>query len=260
MKKSCVAVVAGIFLLLPMIVKGQDIPNVKLVGLRVVGPGYGLNGTELRAFNQQSGLSVALIVQAPGDRKIVEVDDSQCALTVLTDDRGHNLLDNVNWGGFPKVSKDGQLALIEVTSKKRPTKNATQLRVKGTICIRVAASERTEKIENLKLQVGAKAHVQQDIIQVMKVQEENDGLALVLQIKRKIMNNLKDIRFYTRKGGLVDIGSRGSFTFGNVSQMHYNLDIKSIPETLTVEMDLWQELETLDLSFDIESGLGLQEF
>lgn len=256
MKKSFVAVVAGIFLLLPMILMGQDKPAVKLAGLRVVGPGYGLNGTELRAFNQQSGLSLALIVQAPKNRKIVEVDDSKCSLMVLTDDRGHNLLDGIDWGGFPKMSKDGHLALIEVTSKSRPSKNASRLRAKGTIHLRVAASQRTEKIENLKLQVGTRAYVQQNIIQVMKVQEENDGLTLVLQIKRAFMNNLKDIRFYTAGGNPVDIWGRGSFTFGNASQMQYNLDLKSVPEALIVEIDLWQELETLNIPFEIDSGLG----
>lgn len=257
MKTSWVASMAGIVLLLPIISMGQDIPAVKLAGLRVVGPGYGLNGTELRAFNQRSGLSLELIVQAQKDKQIVEVDDSKCSLTVLADDRGHNLLDNVEWGAFPKVSKDGQLALVEVTSKSRPSKNASRLRIKGTIYLRVAGSKRIEKIENLKLQVGAKAHVHQNIIQVMKVQNETDGLTLVLQMKRTFMDNLKDIRFYTAKGKLVDIWGRGSFIFGNVSQMHYNLDMKSIPEALMVEMDLWQELENLDISFDIESGLGL---
>ena len=257
MKTSWVASVAGIVLLLPIISMAQDIPDVELAGLRVVGPGYGLNGTELRAFNQRSGLSLELIVKAQKDKQIVEVDDSKCSLTVLADDRGHNLLDNVEWGRFPKVSKDGQLALVEVTSKSRPSKNASRLRVKGTICLRVAGSNRKEKIENLKLQVGAKANVNESTIQVMKVQKETDGLTLVLQMKRTFMDNLKDIRFYNAKGKSVDIWGRGSFIFGNASQMHYNLDMKSIPTALMVEMDLWQELENLDISFDIESGLGL---
>ncbi|UCE07600.1 MAG: hypothetical protein JSW07_06080, partial [bacterium] len=208
---------------------GEEKSTVQLAGLRIVGPGYGLNGTELQAFHQKSGTTLALVVQAPENKKIVEVDDSKCSLVEFTDDSGHNLLDDVDWGAFPKISKDGHLALVEVTSKNRPFKDASRLFARGTIHIRVAASETTEKIENLKLEVGAKANVRQEVIQVMKVQEENDGLILVLQINRKFISNMKDIRFYTKGGNPLDIWSRGSFTFGNVSQMEYNLDTKSTP-------------------------------
>lgn len=255
MKTACV-VVAGIFLSLPIILMGEEKPTVQLAGLRVVGPGYGLNGTELRPFYQQSGTTLALALQAPENKKIVDVDDSKCSLVEFTDDRGHNLLDGVDWGGFPKISKDGRVALIEVTSKNRPSQDASKLLARGTIHLRVAASKSTEMIENLKLEVGTKANVQQEVIQVMKVQKEDDGLILVLQINRKFVNNMKDIRFYAAGGNPVDIWSQGSFTFGNVSQIEYNLDIKSTPEALKVEIDLWQELETLNLNFEIESGLG----
>jgi len=256
MRTVCV-VVAGIFLSLPMILMGEEKPTVQLAGLRVVGPGYGLNGTELQAFYQQSGTTLALVVQTHNNKKIVDVDDTKCSLVEFADDRGHNLLDGVDWGGFPKISKDGHLALIEVTSKNRPSQDASRLLAKGTIHLRVAASESTEKIENLKLEVGNKVNVRQEVIQVMKVKEENDGLTLVLQISREFLNNMKDIRFYTADGNPVEIWGRGSFTFGNASQMEYNCNIKSTPEALRIEIDLWQDLEILNIPFEIGSGLGL---
>ena len=256
MRTVCVVIVVGIFLSLSMILIGEEKSTVLLAGLRVVGSGYGLNGTELQAFHQQSGTTLVLVVQAPENKKIVEVDDSKCSLVEFTDERGHNLLDGVDWGGFPKISKDGRFALIEVTSKNRPSQDASRLLAKGTIHLRVAASESTEKIENLKLAVGTKVSIRQEVIQVMKVQEEDGGVSLVLQINRNFVNNMKDIRFYTTKANQVDIWGRGSFTFGNVSQMEYNLDIKSAPKALRVEIDLWQEPEILNLSFEIESGVG----
>lgn len=241
----------------PAIGMGKGIPTTELAGLRVVGPGYGLNGTELQAFNQRSGLSLALIVHAPKNQKIVDVDDSKCSLTSLVDDRGHDLLDGVDWDNFPKVSKDGRLALIEVTSKSRPSKSASRIRAKGTIHLRIAGSERTEKIENLKLEVGSKTHIQENILQVMKVQKENDGLNLVLQGKRTFTETFKAVRFYASEDHSINIWGRGSFTFGNASQMEYNLDLKSMPETLIMEIVLWQELEELDIPFEIDSALGL---
>lgn len=256
MRKACMIVMAGILLSLPVILMGEEKPDVELAGLRVIGSGYGLNGAELRAFHQQSGTSLALVVRAPKNKKIVEVDDSQCSMEKFTDDRGLNLLEDVDWGGFPKISKSGELALVEVSSKKRPSRGASRLIAKGAIQLRVAASAKTEKIENLKTEVGVKANVGQEVIQVLKAQLENDGLSLALQINRKFMDNMKEIRFYTPKSDPIEIWGRGAFTFGNVSQVEYNLDTKSIPEALTVEIDLWQELETLNISFEIETGVG----
>ena len=256
MRSVFVIAVVGTLSLLPTILMGEDKPIVQLAGLRIVGPGHGLNGTELRAFQQQSGTTLALLVQIPESKKIVDLDDSKCSLLEFTDDCGHNMLDGVDWSGFPKISKDGRLALIEVTSKGRPSQDASRLFAKGTLQLRLASAESTEKIEKLPLKVGTRVNVQQEVIQVMKVQAENEGLTLVLQISQKFENNLKDVRFYAANGNLVDIWGRGSFTFGNASQMEYNIDTKSIPETLRVEIDLWQEMEILNLPFEIESGVG----
>jgi len=256
MKKANFVIVVGIFLSLPIILMGQEKSNVKLAGLRIVGPGYGLNGTELKAFHQKSGTTLVLAVQAPENKKIVEVDDSKCSLNEFTDDRESNLLDGIDWGGFPQISKDSRFALIEVSSKNKPSQDASRLHAKGTIHLRVATAERTEKIESLKLEVGTQAQVQQETIQVMKVQTENDGLTLVLQIDRKFADNMKEIRFYTPDGNQVDIWGRGSFTFGSASQMEYNLDTKVKPEAMKIEIDIWKDLETINQSFTIESGVG----
>ena len=247
MKTACFYMVAGIILSLTMSLMGGDNSAVQLAGLRITGSGHGLNGSELRAFNQRSGTSLALVVQAPGKKNIVEVDNNKCSLLEFTDDRGQDLLDGIHWDSFPSISKDGHLALVEVTSKNRPSEGASRLFARGTIHLRVAASETTEKIENLKLSVGAKTKVGQEVIEVMKVQQENDDLTIVLQINRKFAKNMKDIRFYTPKGNLLKIWSRGSFTFGNASQLDYSLETNSTPEALIVEIDLWQELEILEI-------------
>ena len=257
MRTTRVLIWTGILLFLPIILMGEEKPTVQVAGMQIVGPGYGLNGTELRAFHEESGITLALAMTIPGGKQIVDIDDSKCSLVEFTDDRGQNLLDGIDWGSFPKISEDAHSAMIEVSSKNRPSKDASRLSVKGSIHLRMAASESTEKIENLKLKVGFKVNVGQEEIQVMKVQQEDEGLTLVLQINRKFVDNMKDIRFFTVEGNPIDIWSQGSFTFGTVSQMEYALDSKTIPETLKVELDMWQDLESIDLPFELKSGLGL---
>src|SRR5262245_6669005 len=40
-------------------------PQVSVAGLKVVGAGLGANGSELHAFNERPGTTVALAIQAP---------------------------------------------------------------------------------------------------------------------------------------------------------------------------------------------------
>lgn len=256
MKMAYIIIVAGLVLLPPVILRAGENSTVQLAGVRIVGGGYGLNGSELKAFNQKSGTSIALIVRAPENKKIVELDKYKCALAELTDDHGQNLLDGVDWDPFPDITKDGNLALVEVSSKRRPSQDASKLLAKGTIHLRVAASASTEKIKKLKLKVGAKAKVRQEVIEVAKVEQENGRLDLVLQISRKLMDNMKEIRFYTEDAKSLEIWSQGSFTFGNVTQKEYTFDTELLPKTLAVEIDLWQELESINLPFEIEAGVG----
>lgn len=250
-------VFAAVLPFLIMTAAAEENTGVQLAGLRIVGPGSGLNGSELRAFHEPSGTTLVLLVRAPGNGKIVDVDHDRCSLSEFTDDRGSDLLDGIRWGAFPSISEDAGLAMIEVTSKNRPSRDASRISARGTIHLRCADSEKTVKIEKLRLDIGAKAGVGKQVIQVMKAQQDEDGLTLVLQIGRKFVDDMKDIRFFTTGGSPVEIGGRGSFTFGNVSQMEYQLDAREKPEALKLEMDLWQGLEVLDLPFSIESGLGI---
>lgn len=249
-------ILAALFLILPVILAGQEKPMVQVAGFQVVGPGFGLNGSELRAFNESSGTTLSLLVRAPENKKIVEVNDDKCSLLEFTDDKGNILLDGVDWGSFPKISEDGNFALIEVSSKNRPSLDATQLKAKGTIHLLVGASASTEKIDNLELKVSTKVKVQQDDIEVMKVDGGDDGLTITLQMSRMFAENIKDIRFYTTDGNQLDIWSRGSFTFGNASQMEYAFETNETQQALNIEIDIWKELETINHTFEIKSGLG----
>lgn len=243
-------------LLLPTALIGLENPSVQIAGLRIVGPGYGRNASELRAFHQQSGITLVLVVKAPENKRIVEVDDNKCAMLEFTDDQDQNLLDGVDWGGFPKMSEDGGLAMIEVSSKVKPSQNASRIHAKGSVFMRVASALRSEEIESLKLAAGTKANIGQEVMEVMKVETDDDGTTLVVQIKRKVRDDMKEIRFYTMDGNGIEIWSTGSFTFGNASQVEYSLDIKPAPEAIRVEIDMWTELENITLPFELDGGVG----
>lgn len=256
-KAWTVITIAGLLLLQPLYLPAGEITPVQLAGIRVTGPGYGVNGSELRAFSQSSGISLSLLMRAPKNKMLVEIDSSKCALLEFSDDKGINLLADAKWGGFPKISKTGKLALIEVKSKGVPSKGAVWLHARGTIRLRAAASQKTVKIENVKLKSNETVNVLDEIIKVLKIENEKDSLRLVIQVSRNFKDNLKDIRFYTSNGSPLKIWGRGSFSFGNAAQLEYNLATKRKPENLDIEFELWRDIEELDQDFDLKIGLGL---
>ncbi len=234
----------------------QETTDVFVNGLRIVGPGHGLNGSELVAFNQQSGISLALLVKMSESKNIVEIETRNCNLIEFTDNTNYNMLDRVHWDSFPDISKDGRTALIEVSSRRIPSENATKLHITGKIQMRLAATSLTQKIKNLLLQAGTNATFDLETIQVMKAQIDDENLTLVLQISRELKDNMQEIRFFAPDGNPLECWGQGSFSFGNAAQMEYNLDTKTIPEYLNLEIDIWQKLETVNVPFDIQTEMG----
>ena len=81
-------------------------PQVSATAIRVVGPGLGANGSELRPFNEQPGTTVALSVQAPRGSGIVEIDDDASKIEAFSDDKGQSLLEEGRVGPFPTITRE----------------------------------------------------------------------------------------------------------------------------------------------------------
>src|SRR5262245_12296909 len=114
-------------------------PQISAAGIRVVSPGLGANGTELRPFNQSPGTVVVLAIQPPRGSGIVQIDDHASTLEAFADDKGQSLLEEGRVGPFPKVAEDGSAAIVEVEVRGRPGAGATSVSVQGTLGVREAA-------------------------------------------------------------------------------------------------------------------------
>ena len=229
---------------------------VRVAGLQVVAAGAGKNGSELRAFHEQSGVKLALVAEAPEGRFFVEVDDDRCELIKLVDSSGRDLLDGVDWDSFPDISEDGRFVLVDVGSKVRPAPGATTLVAHGSLHARVAAGTVTVKVDPFELREGFEFDVQGQSLHVVKLISE-DGLTVMFQTSRSFDEDLKEVRFFDADGQPVEVWGRGSMTLGNSTQVEFNLE--GNPESLSAEFELWQEPETVELPFELAVGLGLGE-
>jgi hypothetical protein len=232
---------------------------VRVAGLQVIGPGLGANGTEVQPFHAGPGLVLALAIDAPAGKSVIEVDDDECVLNSLTDDRGTNLLESVDWGSFPETTEDGRQALIEVTARTRPVVGATRIQAKGTVSLVVAAGIESEKIAKLDLTAGQKVTTRRGTLELVEIAggDGDEGATLTFGATAKIRDELKDIRFLGADGQAIEISGRGSMSMGDSVQLEFYLGSK--PARVALELDWWKGLETLAVPFELAVGLGLAE-
>jgi hypothetical protein len=232
---------------------------VRVAGVQVVGPGLGENGTELQAFRAQPGLVLSLAVTPPAGKFVIEIDDDECVLESLADDRGTNLLESVDWGPFPETTEDGRHGLIEVKTATRPAAGAAKVKAKGTIALLVASGVESEKIARLDVAKGQKLKTKRGTLELVEVAGDggDSGTTLTFGATIQIRDDLKDIRFLGADGQPLELWGRGSMTMGNAVQLEYVL--KEKPERVAIELDWWQGLEALEIPFEVEVGLGLVE-
>ena len=230
-------------------------PTVSVAGLRVVMPGLGEQGTEIRAFNESSGMALALFVKLSGGG-IVEMVSDKSALTSLTDDTGANLLEEARFGPFPKVTKDGSAALIEVEARGRPSQGATSISAEGSIVLRSSSGTTVQKVSGLRLESGKTFKVGAAIVTLGEVTAQGDYAGLTLKLSRSTLLTIKEIRFKDAKGQPISTSRTGSGWSNDDAEVSYQ--IPAAVKTANLELDVWQNLKEQTVPFNLKFGLSLR--
>jgi hypothetical protein len=231
-------------------------PTVGVAGLRIVAPGLGEQGTEVRAFNESAGLALALVIKMSGGAGIVEIDREKCTLTALSDDTEANLLEEARFGHFPKVTKDGTAGLIEVESRVRPSPGATSVSAEGTIAVKSSSGTKVQKVPNLPLQAGKFFKIGTATVTVGEVTVDGESASLSLKLPRSALALLKDIRWKDAKGQPVEVSRMGSGWMNDDAEISYR--IPAALKTASLELDVWQNLKEQAVPFSLKLGISLK--
>lgn len=229
-------------------------PEVLVTGLRIVGPGQGPGRDELRAFNWSSGTSVYIVVKMPAGAGIVEVDNRASHIESFTDDNGFDLAERSEVGSFPDVMADGSAAGIELRSDFRPTPAATRLNAKGTIAISLSPGSKPTKA-TIKLAQGATTKVGNDTITVDEVEESESGVNVGFSLPRTLYQMIKDTKFFDAKGQPIEADSQGRGYSNETAFMSFRFPASTA--SVTMELDMWQDLRVEKVPFDVTAGIGL---
>jgi len=79
--------------------------------------------------------------------------------------------------------------------------------------------------------------------------------AVTLQFQGDIANAVESVRFLDPKGNPIEANQSMSMTSMNIKQLEYHLD-KQVP-TATIELSLWDGLETVQVPLDLQASVGL---
>ncbi len=231
-------------------------PEVVAAGIRVVGPGFGANRNEVRAFNEEPGTALALVVRMPAGMGIIDLDEDDCRLTAFGDDVGTDLMEHARFGPFPKTSDDGSAGLVEVESNLRPAAGATHLLAEGTLVFTSSPGSKPQRVAKVKLEKGQAFKLGATPMTIDEVTTDGEEKEISFGLPRSALSAIREVKFLDAKGQPLESRRTGRGYMNEAGSMDYN--VKGAGGVVTIEFDVWQKPTQQKVPFKLKAGLALR--
>lgn len=232
-------------------------PAVSVGGVRVVGTGYGEDGREAQAFNESSGVGLALVVQQREGGGIVAFNDDASALEELTDSTGKNLLDEASIWPFPRLTKDGKTLIVEMRARGVPAAGATHIQAKGKLSVTTATGSKPQKVPNVGLVNDKTFKLGTGTITVGDVEASESQTSVTFKGPISVFSAIRGIKFLDARAQPIESHTTSSGRMNEVQMASYQLTTNA--KAVTLEIDLWQGLKPVVVPFNVKAGLGLSQ-
>lgn len=230
-------------------------PQISIAGVRVVGPGLGANASEISAFNERPGVTIALFIKAPTGSGIVDIDDDASRIDAFTDDKGQSLLEEGDIGSFPKVSEDGSVGLIDIEVRARPSAGAVSVNAQGSVAMTLAGGSKPQRIANVRLEAGQTVKLGTATIALKEITAGDESMSITLGLTRPLMTTIRDVRFFDAKGVKIESRRTSSGYMGDAAELAY--DVKTKDKAAAVEFDIWQNMRQVKVPFNVKASVAL---
>jgi hypothetical protein len=232
-------------------------PKVSVAGVRVVGIGYGEEGREAQAFNESSGVGLALVVQGAGQSGIIAFDDDASSLDELTDSTGKNLLDEASIWPFPKLTKDGKAVIVEMKARGVPAPGATEIQAKGKLALTTATGSKPVKVPNVALANDKTFKLGTGVVTLSEVEATEGQTSVTFKGSLQVFAAIRGMKFLDAKGQPIEASSAGSGRMNDVAMASYRLSTAA--KAVTIEIDQWEGVKPVVVPFDVKAGLSLSQ-
>jgi hypothetical protein len=232
-------------------------PTVVVAGIRVVTPGFGDGGTELRGFDSEAGTRLALVVKPPSGSFIIDIDEDASTLDAFTDDKEANLLEGGRFGPVPQVAANGSAGIFEVETRGRPSAGASTVTATGTIAMSTATGSKPTKVPNVKLEPGKVVKFGTFTWTLKEVSQEGESTSLTVSTTTAAMQAVKQVRFLDAKGEAIEGDRNGASWSSTEAEVNYR--VQTAAKAITMEFDLWQGRKAVTVPFTLTAGLSLTQ-
>ena len=234
----------------------QANPTVSLVGVQVAAKslGKGRFGDTI-AFGSQTGVTLALAVKVAPGTAILDIDDDDCVIESWTDDKQTDLDIEPDWGSFPSYTEDQSAGIITVRSPIVPASGAQQVSLSGALSVTTAAGTRAVQAKKVALVKGTSFQLGSFAASVSEFDATDTGASLAVKLTGANSNNIKRLRFLDAAGTELESDQNGSMTSSDESE--YSFTLKAKATSATIEVELWQNQQTIKVPFTLTTSVGI---
>jgi methionine-rich copper-binding protein CopC len=242
--------------------------KVKPVGIAVVSESFAADEFEFGPLNGMTGTSVSLMVET-SEGFIVDIDTEASELTSFADSTGRNLLEAVpgkpddGWvrsgiDSFPKMSKSGSQALVEIAGPRSPAVDAESMTIQGKLSIITAKGTKSFKTSAESL--TAKPRKAGDYsFEISNVEEQEmfgeKALEVTLEFQGDLAKQFSQAKFTDSNGQPIEAQPSMTMSFNETKQVSYSLKT-TVDTVAAIELELYQELDTSDVRLDLSIPVG----
>jgi hypothetical protein len=230
-------------------------PTVSLAGLQVVARSLGKGRfRDAVAFDGQPGVSIGLAVKVAPGTAILEIEDDDCEVTAWTDDKQTDMNIEPDWGSFPTFTEDQSAGLISVRTPMLPAAGASSMTLTGTLSVTTAAGTRTVQAKKVALAKGTSFQLGTIAASIGDFEPSDTGGAITVKMTGAGVGAMKRLRFLDAAGTEIESDANGSMTSPGEAEYSYTLKAKAT--TATIDVELWQNLQTTPVPFTITATVG----
>lgn len=230
--------------------QGAAFKSIKVVGVQIVSAVD--KKLEMRPFNSEEGLSLAVLVELPGS--VLDITD-KCALTSATASDGSSLLKgDRDWDrrlGFPKLSADKASVMFDV-ELKRPAPSVKSIKeISGTLQYRVSGATKEVDLGLKSLTVGTKGtEFGASIEQIKEGYKKNGSQDMELKLKLD-PDNIKST-YLVVDGVKTEMNRSGYSGSGGITTFTFSSET-AFPEKGSIVVEIYDKLQTFDTPFKLEN-------
>ena len=229
-------------------------------GMKVVWQSLDKEFDGFKTYNSSEGVYVTLVAKSQ-EKQFIGFLKSASKVSFKDGDKDLG----GEFGFFNTISKSGEAIKLEVKSKKLPAQGATSVQIKGDLEVIRASTFDTKSLGPREFKKGDKLELGEDfkftIDSLGKPKWGDNPLSISFQWKRKKagkVEELKEVRFYTEDGQLIE-SSRGGSSWGGflgsyTTTISYSL--KKDVKVFKIEMDIWKDMEKVTVPLDMSLKIG----